>query len=365
MKIISQGCKDRSLILVLQDHFKGKINLARVKLICLMIEGLCKAKSVNYDRLSSVFNVNADKNSCYRRIQRFMAEYGFAMETVSKLIFGLLPIKDKFILVLDRTNWKFGSKNINILMLGICYKNVAFPIMFKMLDKRGNSDTVERIELINTFIKWFGKDCIDSLLADREFVGATWMEFLNNEGIRYYLRIRNNFRVFLYHKNQEIQVSWLFHHLKVGQCCHYTKIVELHGQPCYLSATKTINQDNTVELMILVSFNKPEQALVYYKQRWQVETLFRGLKSSGFNIEATHVTHLDRLEKLFSLTLIAFTWSYIVGDFINENFKKITIKKHGHRAVSIFKYGLDYLSRFLYTGYNPNNFNLFEFLSCT
>jgi hypothetical protein len=46
-------------------------------------------------------------------------------------------------------------------MLEIRYKNIAIPIMFKMLDKRGNSDTNERIELITQFIDWFGKDCID------------------------------------------------------------------------------------------------------------------------------------------------------------------------------------------------------------
>ncbi|MFV7236543.1 transposase [Flavobacterium sp. ZB4R12] len=26
-----------------------------------------------------------------------------------------------------------------------------------------------------------------------------------------------------------------------------------------------------------------------YKKRWQVETLFKALKSSGFNVENTHV----------------------------------------------------------------------------
>lgn len=59
------------------------------------------------------------------------------------------------------------------------------------------------------------------------------------------------------------------------------------------------------EFLIFVSFNKPEQAMVYYIKRWQIETLIKGLKSSGFNIEDTHVTDLKRLEKLFSLTIIA------------------------------------------------------------
>jgi hypothetical protein len=90
---------------------------------------------------------------------------------VAKFIFALLPKKDSLVLVMDRINWKFGSNNINILMLGVSYKNIAFPILFKMMDKRGNSNTAERIDLIQKFIHCFGKDCIDCLLADREFVG--------------------------------------------------------------------------------------------------------------------------------------------------------------------------------------------------
>ena len=82
----------------------------------------------------------------------------------------------------------------------------------------------------------------------------------------------------------------------------------------------------------------------YFKQRWQIETLFRGLKSSGFNIEDTHVTDLERLGKLFSLTMIAFVWCYKIGDYLDENIKKIIIKQHGRRAVSVFKYGLDVIA---------------------
>ena len=54
--------------------------------------------------------------------------------------------------------------------------------------------------------------------------------------------------------------------------------------------------------------------------------LFRGLKSSGFNIEDTDVTDLERLEKLFSLTMIAFLWCYKIGDYQDENIKKIEKK---------------------------------------
>ena len=56
-------------------------------------------------------------------------------------------------------------------MLGIAYKNVAFPLIFSLLNKKGNSNSEERISLIDRFTKLFGKDCIDCIMADREFVG--------------------------------------------------------------------------------------------------------------------------------------------------------------------------------------------------
>ena len=63
--------------------------------------------------------------------------------------------------------------------------------------------------------------------------------------------------------------------MKVGELSHYPKIVELHGQRCYLSGTKTIDRVGKMEFLILVSFNKPEHALEYYKQRWQLRSTSR------------------------------------------------------------------------------------------
>lgn len=122
--------------------------------------------------LANAFKSCASVESSFRRIQLFMTDFDFPMRIISIFILGVLPEKNHLILVLDRTNWKFGNSNINILMLRICYKNIAIPIMFKMLDKRGNSDPNERIDLITQFIDWFEKYCIDCWLADRVFIGS-------------------------------------------------------------------------------------------------------------------------------------------------------------------------------------------------
>ena len=232
--------EDTQLITLFKGHFSGYLQLQRVRVICMIINALCKVRSVNFSKLCSGFDNQIESSSNYRRIQRFFAQVELPMELVAKLIFGLLPNKNSIVLVLDRTNWKLGQTDINVLMLGVSYKNVAFPLMFKLLDKKGNSNTNERIELINNFLKWFGKDCVDCLLADREFVGSLWLKFLNDNRIKYHIRIRSNFKIYCPKKQKEIMAWHLFNNLANGELRHYNKIVKLHGEFCYLSGIKSI-----------------------------------------------------------------------------------------------------------------------------
>jgi len=64
--------------------------------------------------------------------------------------------------------------------------------------------------------------------------------------------------------------------------------VNKHGQLYYISVSKTLSKRGIPELQIIISFNKLQEADTLYKDRWQIETVFSALKSSGFNIEDTH-----------------------------------------------------------------------------
>ena len=130
------------------------MNLARIKAMSMMICALCKVHRVAYTKLASAFDNKAETSSSLRRIQRLIAECIINTDLITKLILKLIPIKGPYYLSMDSTNWKFSSTNINILTLGIIYDGMAFPIVFKM--KRGNSNTEERIKLIQRFISLAG-----------------------------------------------------------------------------------------------------------------------------------------------------------------------------------------------------------------
>lgn len=356
--------KNSILFATLSSIFGDKMNLARIKFFGLFICALCQIQTVCFEKLAVAFDADAKVDSSLRRIQRFMAEYMLDTRLIARFVFSLLPHKGPYRLTMDRTNWKFGSFNINILVLAVVYQGVAFPLLYKMMPKFGNSSMQERIDLMEDYIALFGVDSIDCLLADREFVGDQWLGYLNRRNIRYHIRIKHNFWVDIPRNGHRVKASWLFNYLGINQYAFHQGIVYVNGQLCYLSASKIKNKQGIPELQIIASFNKPNQANSLYKERWQIESAFKALKTSGFNIEDTHLTDIDRINKLLALVIFAFTWAYIAGVFL-DSIRPIKVKKHGRRAKSIFKYGLTYLTSVLFSSDIDKFKDICKFLSCT
>jgi hypothetical protein len=301
---------------------------------------MIKFHTVSYVKIAQGFDNIVEHESNLRRVQRFFAEFAFDPLVFTKLIYNLLPDEPPYMLSMDRTNWKFGKTDINILMLSVCYKGVSIPLIWKLLPKRGNSNAKERNAVLNTYIQFFGSENIKAFMADREFIGEDWFNDLIIQEVPFYIRIRNNMMVHQGGKTP-IKAAWLFNNLKPGTYKHYSKLYYLGKNLVYLSGCKVFDKaSGKVEFVIIASFNQQDQALINYKERWQIETMFRAMKSSGFNLEDTHLTDLERLSKLLAVVAIAFVWAYLAGIDKHQNIKPIKVKKHGRMAYSYFKYGL-------------------------
>ncbi len=264
--------KVNQIVPIMQAHLGPVMNLARIKLLAFVLHALCIVQTVSLHKIASAMPTGVERDSNLRRLQRFLAGYALSLDLIAIVIFALLPVKTGLVLSLDRTNWKFGDVNINILMLGVTYKGVAFPLLFTMLDKRGNSNWKERTRLIDRFIRLFGAECIDSLVADREFVGKQWVGYLNNRRIRYCLRIKQNFWLRNPKSSEDVRAWHLFHGLRLGQERVYDKLFLLKGEYVYIAGAMLKNSDGVPELQILICYNRPEAAVATYRQRWQIET---------------------------------------------------------------------------------------------
>ena len=162
-----------------------------------------------------------------------------------------------------------------------------------------------------------------------------------------------------------VKASWLFNNLKINQFKFHENIVIVNSILYYISDSKVYDKNGKSELQIIISFNNPQRANILYKDRWQIESAFKALKSGGFKLEYTHLTEPDRVQKLFALVIIAYTWAYIVGIQL-DILKPISIKKkHGRRAKSQMVYGLDYIANMLFS-YDLDKLRVCcKILSCT
>lgn len=327
------------------------MNKARLKFISMFLFALIQKKTVNFVHLSLGFEGLAEPESHYRRIKRFFSGVRLDKECIGRIILSFLP-ETLYTVCIDRTNWKFGITNINILVIAIAHRGIAFPIVWQFLDKRGNSSSTERIDLLQQFLKIVDAKDIDYVLGDREFIGHTWLNYLDKRKIRFSIRVRNNSLC-----DNWCWVYACFAHLPKGElhCLHNTYRV----QSCDVRIIGMKVSDT--DYAIIITNHQPHSAFLAYKRRWEIEMLFSALKTTGFNFESTHLKNLDKLDTLFALLALAFAWAHAVGEWLHDSKTKVLkLKTHLRREKSFFRHGLDYLDHLL----NNLNFKLDRLLFC-
>jgi len=324
-------------ILELRIKENTGINRARIYIIVGLVIAIIKLGRVNLKKLAPLINPKRSDRTNYRRLNKFFEQFSFDKKVRARLLGSFLP-DESWILTMDRTNWKFGKVNINFLVLGVAYKGMAIPLFWYLLDKKGNSNYHERSKIIEDFIEVFGLEKIEVLVADREFTGKEWFKWLKENNIPLVQRVMKDHQITTV--KGKVAVSSIFSHLAMGEHTIYAKKKTLYGYE-NLSIIGLKLKD---EYLILVTNLEADNALGFYKRRWEIETLFSAFKIRGFNLEETHMSNPEKLDTLFTILSLAFVWSHTIGEWLNEK-EPIKTLKHGRKAKSIFLYGLEYLAR--------------------
>lgn len=314
-------------------------NKARIKFVARFLLALYAVQTVNLSILASAFSGSAQIESNYKRLQRFLRQFELPYAELAGFIVKLLGLPGPWTLALDRTNWKVGGVDLNILLLSIVYRGVGVPVVWLVLPTAGNSATGERITVVEIFLELFGAPNIACLLGDREFVGREWLRFLKRHRIRFQMRLHRDTLV-RNGRGQQVQAWRLFCRTRLNCPLVIAEARRMWGLDLYLSGCRLQNG----EYLILVSDEFCEKPHEQYRQRWGIETLFGALKSRGFNLEDTHLTDSERLSRLLALLALAFTWAFVVGLW-QASVKELKLSKHGYPPKSVFRRGLNILCR--------------------
>lgn len=333
---------------------------ARLIFLAQFLIALLRVRSVNLAELATGFVETTQSSSNYKRLQRFLRDYRLDYRAFAHSIAAWLKLDEAWTLTLDRTMWEFGSQMHNVLMLGIAYHGIAIPLMWTVLPNRTMSAAHQRKALLHRFRRWFPTQATAALTADREFIGKDWLKDLVNQRIAFCIRIRECDP--LHNGQHSRSLNVVFADLKPHQAKVLLHRWRVGGQWVFVSGLQLADQS----LLVVITDAHSSAALERDAMRWQIETLLGCLKSRGFNLEAAHLQHRDRLSKLFALLTVALVWALHTGLW-RQQVNSLPLKKHGRPTRSVFRQGLDFLRQMVFNlESQPRLFDQpLPFLSCT
>ncbi|NEO47033.1 MAG: IS4 family transposase [Moorea sp. SIO4A3] len=168
------------------------------------------------------------------------------------------------------------------------------------------------------------------ILGDREFCSVKLAEWLDKQGFKFCLRLRQNEQIEL--KTQgwislkksglKPGISLFFEKVKV------TKTKQVSGFSIACKWKKSYRKSVTKEgWFILTNMSEASEAISAYKKRFDIEEMFRDYKSGGYNMEGSNV-----VGKRFISLVIIISFAYFIATIKGERINKKGVQDYVARV---------------------------------
>ena len=332
-------------IATLRDTLRPHLGLGkdRVETLALIVVAMVSARTVNLSHLAAERPGSALVASTYRRLQRFFQYVRLGPDWAAPVAAELVGLSGSWYLALDRTQWRIGSREVNFLVLAAVTRRFRVPLMWTLIPGRGNSSTRQRIALMRRYLRLFDLSTIRLLLADREFIGHAWTDFLCENNIPFAIRLRGGLRITTgegYELSLDARLHW---RLRTKVLTGWLGTGRDRGSHRLSFVAKPLGDG---EWLILATNARPRFALDAYRKRWAIECLFGDAKTRGLNLEDTRLTDPKKLDLLMGLVALAIAWAARAArDLLGTKWPRR--KAHGYLAKSWFRTGFDQIRHLL------------------
>jgi Transposase DDE domain len=311
-------------------------NFARKTFVSLFVMALIQLRKVQFSELATVLNEDVKIASNQNRIEDFFRQVSLNFEAVARLMLALLPRKAKLRLTIDRTEWDFGKCQVNILMVLVGCGELQLPFYWELLDnKSGNSSSQDRIDLLEKCFAVLDKKRIGLVVGDREFVGQKWIKYLKDNSLNFVMRFPKS-HSFTTNEEDTYLISDL--NLAIGE-----RFSEVNCRVDGCWGNVWIKRLDETEYLYLFGSVEVKHLGQLYRKRWSIEAFFQNLKGRGFNLESTHLRSLEKLSKLVALVSLSYAFCGSLGLYYHQKVQPVKTKKHGYKANSFARYGLNQL----------------------
>lgn len=318
--------------------------VTRQRNLALMLVGIYLAGSVHLSHIVRKWPIVGKLPSLVNRLHRFLRNPRLRPQALYEPLAAQLLkhfAGHSLQLVIDTTKVGFNHR---ALVVGICYRRRTLPLAFSVHAGRiGNVAVRQQLELLDRVYQMVPSNCPVHLVGDAGFHSPDLQRWLHQRGWHFVLRQPGHVQV------RQAGQAWTELRdfaLDVGQ----TRVIgsvwigkSNPFGPVWLVLHWAKGEDNP---WYLVSDQTERQAILRaYRRRMWIEEMFGDMKGHGFDLEATHLHHVARLECLLLAVCIAYVWLFTLGAWVVKNGFRHFVDHKSRRDKSYFRLGWDWTER--------------------
>ncbi|MFK7948973.1 MAG: transposase, partial [Saprospiraceae bacterium] len=330
------ACPDTSGTTLEVDKIKKYFPFHRVCLVktlvilvsCILLANNCnlnKAKKKGSLALSRVVNIE----TVYTRFIRFFKIKNplifviCILRLIQHLLSDYISKQSEYVLSIDRTNWKLGTVNINILTVGLVLDNGRFiPLYFELLNKRGNSNQSERKMLLSELHTIFNISKPLVLVGDREFIGKDWFKELVDLSYDLVIRLRKKDYKELLADQMHITLIQLENKIRndISVKGYFTAQIEIKGHLFFYHVRLLKGQKDELSKAdkdIYIRFISTSQEINWVSNTYdkrclprnlggKIEVFFEDIKEKGIRLEQINFKDFDKIRLMVAVAALCY-----------------------------------------------------------
>lgn len=320
------------------------VRATRTTTLALLTLGLLWAESVSLPRIAATLPLPAQDSSLERRLRRFLANAALHVVPVWQAVLPRLLADcagQQLVFVFDPTP---QNDHATILCLGLVVRHRVLPVAWRVVPQQSQAwpkrqATYVRI-LLHEVDAALPAGCSATLLADRGVSSAGVIDACRTVGWHFVLRLNAREHRGA-HIRQHGQERPLWDLVTVpGQ--RWSGRVQVFRQAGWRRVWLTIHwaTDAKTPWVLLTDLPGPARAARLYRRRMRAEATYADLKRRGFNIEASKLRDLTRLDRLLLAVHLAYWWAEQLGLRVIRRGQRRRYDRVDRRDKSVLRLGL-------------------------
>jgi hypothetical protein len=259
----------------------------------------------------------------------------------AKLILSALA-HSPLVMVMDGT---VVGRGCMALVIAVVYKQRALPIAWLVeKKKKGHFCEEQHIELVRALKAMIPEGARVVLLGDGEFDGVDLQDVVNHWQWDYVLRTA-----------ETTTLCFEEHWFSYKETCAHVEAGDMFVVPEALFTQRAYGpvlgvtwrrKDCKEPIHLVTNLHSPDEATAFYEKRFKIETCFSDQKGRGFNLQKSHLSSPERLNRLLMATFLAYHFIVALGILTIQHGWQTVIHRTDRCDLSLFQLGLrvlDYL----------------------